>query len=330
MNADEFVRAARKGGEELVEVGLRLAEQLEGEDRAKVLGTLGNLYFDLERFEEAEKAYIDALQTYIKLAENDETKLRFVAACLQNLGNLYHVQRRFEEAEKAYIDALRVLEFVGDDQQRLQVLAAYGTMLAKLGFDEKALKVLGEALGIAKKLGDSRTAGVILNNLAVLLRRAKRCEEAKVLLREALEFLGDSKEGLIAMLNLIDEESVELAEGFEGRIAPLDAKIKYLKAKRAEGEEKERLMLEAGCLGFLAYKKFGISPINYIYCLEVAARRFEEAEKLKRVVMKCYFGSGDASGEDLEFLLRSDLEVVRKVAEEIRSDLEAGVTFRQL
>ncbi len=334
MNADEFVRAAREGGEELIEVGKRLAEEAEGEDRARVLGTLGNLYFDLGKFDEAEEAYLEALQEYIRLSEEKPELMRYVAACLYNLGNLYQMTRRFGEAEKAYLDALRTLEYVDDTPQRVHVLAALGTMYAKLGRYDKAQEVLFEAIKDSAGI-DNRTFGVVLNNLAVVLRRMERREEGKMLLQKALEvFEKDDARLLVVLQNLVDEDMIELAEKYSGKSYALDAKVKYLKAKKADGEEAARLYLEAGCLGFLAYRNQGMATINFIYCLERAAEHevFRHiADGLKRIIMKCYYGA-DVDVSEAKVILNAEVEneIVRETIRTIADDISSGRTFRGL
>ena len=111
---DQFISLSDKlkpvhyGYKRLIDVG-KLFRNLEENDKARISGTLGNLYRDLKRFEEAEKAYNEALEIYKKLAaKSPDAYLPYVATTQNNLAILYRNLNRFEEAEKAYNEALEI------------------------------------------------------------------------------------------------------------------------------------------------------------------------------------------------------------------------------
>jgi tetratricopeptide (TPR) repeat protein len=311
MNADEFVEAFNNAKdltelELLAELGKSISDDLEGHEKGKVLGTLGNIYYALHRLKEAEEAYLEALNVYLKLSEEDEGFLPYVVGCLYNLGNLYQVSRKFAEAEKAYTDALKVLGDVRNDQ-RLAILTALGTMYAKLDMKEHAERCLVEAFEMAKVKGDARLLGTLLNNLAVVYQRGGRKREAAMLLKmalDALERVGEDL-GIAAVLqNLLpylDEDELrrvmERLESFEELPIDLKAKIAYFKARRAEekGEDSAKHYMEAACLGFMAYRNFGFQSINFMHCLdkviESDSELREDAVVLKKVILKYYYGS---------------------------------------
>jgi len=313
MNADEFVQAFNSAKdlselEKLAEIGVELAESLEGHDRGRVLGTLGNIYYALQKFEKAEETYLEALNLYIKLAEEDERFVPYVAGCLYNLGNLYQILKRYEEAEKAYTDALKLL---GDrqDEQKLAIMTAIGTMYAKLDLRDWAEKYLIEAFNIAKAKRNPRVMGMLLNNLAVVYQRSGRKREAGMLLKMALEAIEEYKEDaslaavLQNMLPFLEEPEVEdvLSRIEKIKNLPLDlkAKIAYFKAKKAENEGKIQdalnLYMEAGCLAFLAYRNFGFQSINFMHCfdklIEAGGEVAEDALTLKKLILRYYYGS---------------------------------------
>ena len=56
MRVDEFIDAFNSARdfsdlEKLVEIGERLLKESEGHEKGRVLGTLGNIYYALQRFE---------------------------------------------------------------------------------------------------------------------------------------------------------------------------------------------------------------------------------------------------------------------------------------
>ncbi len=311
MNADGFVEAFNNAKdltelEILAEVGKSLSESLEGHEKGKVLGTLGNIYYAMHKLKEAEEAYLEALNIYIKLSEEDESFLPYVVGCLYNLGNLYQISRKYAEAEKAYTDALKLLGDVKNDQ-KLAILTALGTMYAKLDMKEHAEKALIEAFNMAKEKGDARTMGMLLNNLAVVYQRGGRKREAEMLLKKALDALEQVGEDLsIAavlqnMLPYLDESELkrvmERFESFGELPIDLKAKIAYFKARRAEekGEDSAQHYMEAACLGFMAYRNFGFQSVNFMHCLdkviESDSELREDAIILKKLILKYYYGS---------------------------------------
>jgi tetratricopeptide (TPR) repeat protein len=312
MNADEFVDAFNSSKdllelEALAEVGRELVEKFEGHEKGKVLGTLGNIYYALHKLEDAEKAYLEALNLYIKLAEEDESFLPYVVGCLYNLGNLYQVSRKYAEAEKAYTDALKLLGDVKNDQ-RLAIATALGTMYAKLDLREHAEKYLVEAYEMAKEKRDRRLIGMLLNNLAVVYQRSGKKREAEMLLKMALNALEEVGEDLsIAavlqnLLPFLDEKDLERVmerlDRFEELPIDLKAKISYFKAKKAESngiEKAAKHYMDAACLAFMAYRNFGFQSINFMHCLdkviESNTELSEDATVLKKLILKYYYGS---------------------------------------
>lgn len=70
---------------------------------AKTLTNLGNLYRDMQRLAEADKANPEALDISRKLAKDDPAAyLPTMAMTLTNLGNVYVNAQRFAEADKTY------------------------------------------------------------------------------------------------------------------------------------------------------------------------------------------------------------------------------------
>lgn len=322
MDIEEFVDLAnRRAGDprELCKVGEKILEIVEGKDRGKVLGTLGNLYYDLHEFEKAEKCYLEALEIYIKLAEEDEGLMRNVAGCLFNLGNLYQVLKKFLDAKKCYSDAIAVMEFVQDPDLKAKIYSALGVLEIKLGNYEIAEELLRSALELRKDVK-------VMNNLAITLMRQGKRQEAEKVLREALKLGKDFSiiQNLLA-LGAIGFEEIEALD------LPIEilAKVKYLKAKKKEKEGKDasKEFFEAGCLGFLAIRS-GFESINYMHCFDKAMEN-EEISKLadgiKKLILRYYYNANvDLEKELLEKINRCDFGqgvlalVLRTIAEDIK------------
>ncbi|MFX0029289.1 MAG: tetratricopeptide repeat protein [Candidatus Hermodarchaeota archaeon] len=82
---------------------------LDNKYKAPVLVVLGNLFNAIGNSEQGEKAYLNALEIYKRLAQQYyKIYLPYIAAIEKNLGTLYVDLKRFEEAEKIYLDALNV------------------------------------------------------------------------------------------------------------------------------------------------------------------------------------------------------------------------------
>jgi len=135
----------------LIEVAEELRIYVDGEDRGVVLGTLGNLYRNLRKFDEAENAYADALKIYKKLAEeNPDAYLPDLAMTQNNLGNLYSDLRKFDEAENAYADALKIYKKLAEENpdaylfDLLQTQADIGTLYISTNRVEKGVGILKE------------------------------------------------------------------------------------------------------------------------------------------------------------------------------------------
>ena len=72
-------------------------QNIKNQNHPSVQNNLGNLYSQQEKYEEAEKAYLNAIQLSSGHAK---------AKALYNLGNSYYQNSKFEQALKAYKQAL--------------------------------------------------------------------------------------------------------------------------------------------------------------------------------------------------------------------------------
>lgn len=295
----------------LTNIGEEIAKKVDGHSKGRVLGTLGNIYYSLGRYEDAEKAYLDTLNLYLDLSKKDEKYMYYLAGVLFNLGNLYQVRRRYEDAEKAYRDAINVLEHVNAEKELAAVLVSLGILYAKVGHSTNAENVLKKAFEIKRKYvrskDDLRELGMILNNIAAIYLEEGRNDEARILLERALEvfekygFIEEMASVLHNLSSLLDDEEgekiIRRLEGIERGLSPdLRAKIKYSSAKIAERKgdfsKAANYYLDAACLAFIAYRNYGQGSVNFIHCFDKAKKLgMDEADAIKTAILRFYFGA---------------------------------------
>jgi tetratricopeptide (TPR) repeat protein len=167
---------------------------------AMTLNNLAFLYSNTNRYEPAEKYYLEALELYRKLAQaNPNAYLSDVAMTLNNLAILYYETNRYEPAEKHYSEALDIRRklaqanpnaYLSDVAMTLNNL---GILYNDTNHYEPAEKYYLEALDIYRKLAQTNPnaylSGVAttLNNLAILYKKTNRYEPAEEHFLEALD-----------------------------------------------------------------------------------------------------------------------------------------------
>jgi len=278
--------------EKLIAIGEKLIDKVDEKDR--VIGTLGNLYFVLKKYREAEKYYKAVLEEYVKKEDSR------VVGVLNNLANLYYVKGEYKKAEEMYKECLSLAMDKGDEDVMINVLTALSSLYMDLNEYEKAESCLLDALRIeSKRKSDKPSVAVasLLNNLGFVYSKAKDYEKAERFYKEALRIYNqlDDVKGVIAVLNNLSSiylttgnvdkalDVLDVIKKFLKDIPPdLKAKFYFLSAKALEkkNELKSALdyYLKAGALGFLVFRNFGINAINFMHSLDKAE---ELAKKLK-------------------------------------------------
>lgn len=149
--------------------------------RGSVLNNLASAYTDLDRLDEAEAAYREALETWraenapgVPLAEN-------------NLALLLESRGRIREALPLMHDALVRLRDQGNEGQLGPILGVYGGLQDLAGYPDSAVTTLDSALAVIRRTGGPAHPSVVINlaNQAQALRRGGRLAEAHVSSREA-------------------------------------------------------------------------------------------------------------------------------------------------
>ncbi len=327
---DVFVKTANEiygrhpSVEILIEVGEKLAGRIENSDeKCRVLGTLGNLYLAIKKYDEAEAFYKAVLKYYAEKSKENPEYRKFVAGVLNNLGNLHFSKGETDKAEKAYTDCLKTLMEMGDEERMVPVLIALGDLFMTKEDFENAEKCFHDALRIElKKAKEDRSrlenVAMLVNNLGYIYSRKKDLEKAERFYREAIRLFGEiSKDRPEAVGNLATalsnlsslymnagkvEKAMEILEEIKGlwdRIPPDVRATFYMnlaKGLEKKGDSKAaEFYLKAGALGFLVFRNYGINAVNFMHCFDKAIQLGGEdlkgdAELIKAVILKKYYG----------------------------------------
>ncbi len=167
---------------------------------ASALNNLAAMYMDVQRFDESETMFKEALDITRSLTqENPLVYEQDLATALNNLAILYMYTHRFEESEAMYKEALiinrrlaqqSILIYKSDLASTLNNLASLYNEAQRFKESEAMLK---EALEIHRFLVQENPqeyeAGLAktLNNLAILYSDTRRLEESESILKEGLE-----------------------------------------------------------------------------------------------------------------------------------------------
>ena len=161
--------------------------------------SIGFGLWEIRHYEEAEKRYRQALDTFRQLAEHSpEYYQHNVAEALNYLANLHSDTDRTAEAEKEFCEALDILETIPDNNRdvcmhiRAGILNDLSFLHSKTDRLNDAEKECNEALGIFRKLAKEDLnffqpyEAMTLSTLAYLHDRDNRPSEAEAEYTEAL------------------------------------------------------------------------------------------------------------------------------------------------
>ncbi len=157
----------------------------------EALNAIGYLNKDLGNFEKASVALNKAIK-YSKVS----SEIWFSA--MSNMGNvIYEIGRKSNDTElrknhsqralnEYFIPAKQYQGLIKNKDFIAKTIANMGNCYKDIGEFDKALDYLTEAIAIKRKLAASRSLADSLNNMADLLLKQERYQEAKPLLLEAL------------------------------------------------------------------------------------------------------------------------------------------------
>ncbi|MFN9712955.1 MAG: protein kinase domain-containing protein [Planctomycetota bacterium] len=140
----------------------RGAEQLRGggvlqtadRSRAKLMGSIGDVYRQLSLFDEAEPLLVESVSIYEKAEDTDPSSL---ADSYHKLAQLQHEQGDYLRGLENYRKALALREKLSGDAGRAQVANTFhniGWLLANMGENEEAQEFLEKAAKLRSELPD--------------------------------------------------------------------------------------------------------------------------------------------------------------------------------
>lgn len=155
---------------------------------------------DINRYNDAEKLYNEALEIYRRLVKDTSQKYEpYVAAACNNLATLYNSKNRYEEAERLYNEALEIIHRLSKDNVTVyeaEIAASYNNLAViytKTKRYERAEKLYNEALEIRRRLAKNNSqayepdVATACNNLAILYKKTTCYNKAEKYYNEALE-----------------------------------------------------------------------------------------------------------------------------------------------
>jgi serine/threonine protein kinase len=169
-------------------VGKEMARQPEVE--AELRSLIGELYYEIKKYPEAESMQREALRINQRLFRQESQQ---AAASLNDLGLVLWKEGKFDEAESMHLKALSIRRRLFGNQN-LEVATSLKN-LSEVHLSQRQLKeaetLSREALGIRRQLLGSENLEVAdsLRGLAIILRAQGKFDEAEAVARDNLEML---------------------------------------------------------------------------------------------------------------------------------------------
>ncbi len=135
---------------------------------------LGNIYTELNYFNQAEAYYLKALKVYNVL----DNKLQ-ITRCLMNIGSLKNDQKQYEAAKMQFKEALVYANEIGDLELISDCNSNIGTNFINLNNLDSALIYLEEGLKLREMIDNELEKANSYNNLAHLHILKKEFDKAK-------------------------------------------------------------------------------------------------------------------------------------------------------
>ncbi|MFJ6213369.1 tetratricopeptide repeat protein [Streptomyces sp. NPDC092296] len=185
--------------------------------RAKALGNVANIHYDLGDLDRAYTSYRDVASEFHELGDS-----RLEAQCLKNAGNALVAAEQLAPALRCFEDALAICKARTDLNAEAEVHNALGEALQLAGRPRAALEHYDRAARIGEAVGDPALQGAALAGAGVVLALGTRRERHRgiALMERAVGILEDSGDRrLLALVchqaGLLLYENHNYAQAFE-------------------------------------------------------------------------------------------------------------------
>jgi tetratricopeptide (TPR) repeat protein len=214
VQAQEEYRVAHfAAAEQLLNQALGLLDPQDQTRRASTLATLGNAYASQERFAEAERAYVEALNIRTRLDDRNGSAL-----VLHDIGMLYSLQQRYDDAARILRQAADRLKSTPVPDPGIEALVMNGMGIVEF-WQGKNAKAEVAFKAVLKKIADTGVefdATSVLNNLGNVYVAQKKFMQARELLNRVLEMkeasFGPMHPNLVFTLIALGNVEIEMKE----------------------------------------------------------------------------------------------------------------------
>lgn len=238
---------------------------------ARVENNLGSLLLALGRYHEAHEHLDRARRIFIALSDSGS-----VAQVNETRARALIAQGRYAEAERIAFGAVHTLEQGGEQSLLAEALTTQGIALARMGYDEQALRVLRRAGEVTQQAGDLEAAG---RAYIAIIKELKHKLSARELLDAygiADHLLANSQHAeTLSRLRECARIAISAAAGQTGQINLDDFLVGGSleeEVLRYEGELIRRALDEAGSSVTRAARLLGVSHQALSYMLNTRHR----------------------------------------------------------
>lgn len=223
------------------------------QEYVKNVNDLGELYFNQEKYAEAEKLFLKSLEINKNILGE---KHQEYANSLNNLAVLYYSQEKYNEAEPLFLKSLDVTkDILGEkNEDYVSLLMNLGLFYQNQGKYEEAEPFYLKAIKIDKEtIGEKHPDyAIALNNLALIFREQGKYDEAEPLFLKTLEIrkeiLGEKHPDYLTSLNNLSRLHIDLGNYKEAET--LFLKVLEIR-KEISGEKDEDYLITLNDLAVL-------------------------------------------------------------------------------
>ena len=217
------------------------------EEKAKILGELGVIFYYLGELDKASEYYEKALELDEGLGIKEG-----IARHLRSIGLIYRTKGELDKALEYYEKALELDEGLGIKEGIAKDLGNIGIIYRIKGELDKALDYYGKALELDKEVGRKEGIAIQLGNIGTVYRIKGELDKALDYYRKALELDEEvgRKEGIARDLG-----NIGIVNYIKGE---LDKALKYCKKALELNEELGRkggIAIQLGNIGNVYYIK---------------------------------------------------------------------------